>query len=74
LVANTENVYEIPFVRSEHAAVTPDTTHDPPDGTDETEYDVTGAPPSSAGADHDTVAEAFPATAATAVGSEGVTA
>ena len=55
LVATTVNVYSVPLA-------SPDTTHDvdavtqvAPSGDADTAYPVTGLPPSSAGAVHDTV-------------------
>jgi hypothetical protein len=72
-VAFTEKVYDVPFVRPEHAAVTPVTTHDPPVGDEVTEYDVIGVPPLDTGAVHDTDADAFPLTALTDVGAFGAT-
>jgi hypothetical protein len=70
-VATTENVYVIPLVRPEHEAVRPVTTHDAPAGSDDTEYAVTGDPPSLAGATHETAAELSPADAETPVGTDG---
>jgi hypothetical protein len=67
-VAFTLNVYDVPFVSPEHAAVKPVTTHEPPPGVDVTEYDVIGEPPSDTGADHVMEAEVFPRTAVTDVG------
>jgi hypothetical protein len=74
LVATTANVYVIPFVSPEQEAVNPDTSQEAPGGADETEYDVTGDPPSLTGAVHDTDAEASPATALTPVGAAGTSA
>jgi hypothetical protein len=74
LVATTANVYVIPFVSPEQEAVSPVTAHEAPGGADETEYDVTGDPPSLTGAVHDTDAEASPATALTPVGAAGTSA
>jgi hypothetical protein len=47
------------------------TTHEPPAGDEVTTYVVMGLPPLLAGAVHDTVADASPATALTAVGAPG---
>lgn len=67
----TVKVYAVPLVNPEHNAVVPVTTHEPPAGDEVTTYVVIGLPPSLAGAVHDTVADASPATALTAVGAPG---
>ena len=67
----TVKVYDVPLVKPVQEAEVPVTTHDPPAGDDVKTYDVIGPPPSLAGAVHDTVADASPATALTAVGAPG---
>ena len=55
LVAVTVKVYAVPFVSPVTAHDnTPAVEHDPPPGDDVTVYPVIAAPPSLAGADHDT--------------------
>jgi len=67
----TVNVYAVPFVKPVHDALQPVTTHAPAAGEDVTMYVVIGLPPSLDGAVHETVADASPATALTAVGAPG---
>jgi hypothetical protein len=71
LTATTVNVYLVPLTK-------PSTSHDKlvlvqdlAPGDEVTEYPVIGAPPSEAGADHDTVADSTPATANTPFGAPG---
>ena len=80
-VADTVNVYAVPFVNPDTVTLVaggaPDTTTgvpatDPANGV--TVYDEIAAPPSDDGADHDTTAEAFPATADTPDGAPGTVA
>lgn len=61
----------MPFVRPEHEAVVPVTTHEPAAGEDVTTYVVIGLPPSLVGADHETAAVVSPAVAVTPVGALG---
>jgi len=72
-VAITVNVYAVPFVNPVivHDVAGAFTVHEPPPGPAVTVYDVTGEPPSSAGAVHDTVAEPSPGTAVTFVAGPG---
>ena len=69
--AFTVNVYAVPFAKPVHDALQPVTTHAPAAGEDVTRYVVIGLPPSLDGAVHETVADASPATALTAVGAPG---
>ena len=72
LVAVTLNVYAVPFVNPDTTAeVAPDVDAVAPPGVAVTVYPVIAEPPLDAGADHDTVAAAFPATAPTPVGAPG---
>lgn len=61
----------MPFVRPEHAAAVPVTTHEPAAGEDATTYAVIGLPPSLADAVHETPAVVSPAVAVTPVGALG---
>ncbi|HEY5152038.1 MAG TPA: hypothetical protein VIJ23_19940 [Mycobacterium sp.] len=76
-VADTVNVYAVPFVNpdtvADVAGGAPDTVVDAcatPATYGVTEYDVIAEPPFD-GADHDTTADPFPATADTPVGAPG---
>ena len=51
LVAVTVNVYDVVLLNPVHNAVSPETTHEPAAGDTDTAYEVTGSPPSEAGAD-----------------------
>jgi hypothetical protein len=70
-VATTVNVSDVPFVKPVNEAVRtlPTVTGLPTDGV--TVYPVIAEPPFEAGAVHETVAEALPATAETPVGAPG---
>ena len=71
-VATTVNVYAVPFVNPVTLTdVAPVVDPVAPPGDAVTVYPVMGEPPLEAGAVHDTVANAFPATADTAVGAPG---
>ena len=72
LVAVTVKVYIVPFVRPVTLHVSaPVVEHDAPPGLAVTVYAVIALPPSDAGASHDTVASALPATAVTDCGDSG---
>ena len=66
-------MYDVPFVKPEHAADIPVTTHEPPEGDEVTVYTVMGVPPFPTGAVHETDADESPRTAVTPVGAFGAT-
>jgi hypothetical protein len=72
-VARTANTYDVPLARpSTVQLVAPVVVQDFPWGSDTTVNPVIGAPPLSAGATQDTVADPLPATAETPVAAPGV--
>jgi hypothetical protein len=73
-VAETVNVYEVPFERPVTVQLVVEVVQVNEPGVDVTVYPVVGLPPVEAGATHDTAACAFPDTADTDLGTPGVVA